>query len=44
MPEQLRIAHVTAQGVDRLMPGLVHHLEDGRTFAAAEVRNPDRSE
>jgi hypothetical protein len=30
--EQFCIANVTAQGVDRLVPGLVHHLEDGRTL------------
>jgi hypothetical protein len=30
--EQFCIANVTAQGIDRLVPGLVRHLEDGRTF------------
>jgi hypothetical protein len=30
--EQFCITDITVQGVDRLVPGLVHHLEDGRTF------------
>src|SRR5450631_2306432 len=38
--EQFCIADITAQGVDRLVPRLVHHLEDGRTFGRRRGKKP----
>ena len=38
--EQFCIADVTAQRVDRLVPGLVHHLEDGRTLGCCRSKKP----
>ena len=31
IPEGVRVAHIAAQGVDRLVPAHVHHLEQRRT-------------
>jgi hypothetical protein len=38
--EKFRIANVTAQSVDRLVSGLVHHLEDGRTLGRCRDKKP----
>jgi hypothetical protein len=40
IPEGVRVAHIAAQGVDRLVPAHVHHLEQRSARAAAEVRKP----